>query len=99
MASDGEQTRQAFALPPIPPGSDLGDDIVLDRLDPTDPDERLLLIRAAHPDMHAALDRGEDQIVAGDQPINIRLHFAMHDVMPGSSSTTTRPRSGRPRTG
>lgn len=80
MAAE-EEARRAFALPPLPPDADLGDDIELAWLDPADPDERGHLIRAAHPEMDAALHDGEDEIDVGGHPVNMRLHLTMHEVV------------------
>jgi hypothetical protein len=80
MAAD-EAARRAFALPPLPADATLGEDIVLEWLDPEDEDERRMLIRAAHPHMHQALEAGEDEIVIDGQAVNIRMHLAIHDMV------------------
>jgi hypothetical protein len=80
MAAD-EAARRAFALPPLPPDAELGDDIVLEWLDPADEDDRRLLIEAAHPQMRAALEAGEGEIEVGGQAVNIGLHMAIHDIV------------------
>jgi hypothetical protein len=76
-----EAARRAFALPPLPPDATLGEDIVLEWLNPEDEDERRMLIRAAHPEMHEALEAGEDEIVIGGQAVNIGMHMAVHDMV------------------
>ena len=49
--------------------------------DLTDPDARSEAIRADHPAFDQALGRGEDEVRVNGEPINVRLHFAMHDVV------------------
>jgi hypothetical protein len=70
--------RLAFAVPPV---DDPPDWIDVDLLDPEDPDDRVVLIRAAHPDLEAAIDEGRETTVVGGQEINPRLHLAIHEVV------------------
>ena len=74
-SSDDE--RRAFAVPPA-----VGevDEIDLELLDPSDPDERRMLIEAEHPELREALESGEEIVVAGT-PMNPRLHIAMHEIV------------------
>lgn len=53
----------------------------LDHLDPDDPDDRRLLILAEHPELAAAIDRGEDEVLVGGQPMNPELHITIHEVL------------------
>jgi hypothetical protein len=71
--SDRER-RLAFAIPAI---EQEFEDIDTSLLDPADPDERALLIRAAHPE----LDTDEETMVVGGQEMNPRLHLALHEVV------------------
>jgi uncharacterized protein DUF1841 len=66
--------RLAFAIPPIdrPP-----EDLVLKLLDRADEDDRLLLLKAAHPE----LDTGEETVVIGGEEMNPRLHLVMHEIV------------------
>jgi hypothetical protein len=75
-ADDAE--RLAFAIPPV---DDPPDWIEIELLDPTDPDDRALLIRAAHPELDAAIADGRETAVVGSQEINPRLHMALHEVV------------------
>ena len=75
-ANDAE--RVAFAIPPV---DDLPDWIHPEPLDPADPDDRALLIRAAHPALDAAITDGRETAVAEGQEINPRLHLAIHEVV------------------
>jgi hypothetical protein len=68
--SDRDQ-RLAFAVPPVPEKADT------DLLDPADPDERALLIRAAHPELDTEL---ETMIVDGRE-MNPRLHLSVHEIV------------------
>jgi hypothetical protein len=71
--SDGER-RLAFAVPPI---EQAPDDIDTALLDPADPDERALLIQAAHPE----LDVEQETMVLGGHEINPRLHLTLHEIV------------------
>jgi hypothetical protein len=53
----------------------------LSLLDPEDPDERAILIRLAHPDLDEAIEFGLEEIVVGGEPMNPRLHLAIHEVV------------------
>jgi uncharacterized protein DUF1841 len=75
-ANDAE--RLAFAIPPI---DDPPDWIEAELLDPEDPDDRALLIRAAHPELDAAISDGHETAVVGGREINPRLHLALHEVV------------------
>lgn len=52
----------------------------LSRLDPSDPDDRRLLIVAEHPDIAAAMERDEDEVLIGGEPVSTELHIAMHQI-------------------
>lgn len=59
-------------------GTFLGLDLEL--LDPSDDDELMMLIEAQHPELVDAL-RGAEDIVADGEPMNPRLHVAMHQIV------------------
>jgi hypothetical protein len=64
--------RLAFAVPPIShPDEDTR------ALDPADPDELALLIRAAHPE----LDADAETVVIDGREMNPRLHLAVHEIV------------------
>jgi hypothetical protein len=73
-AGSDRERRLAFAIPAIehPP-----DDIDTTLLDPADPDDRALLIRAAHPE----LDIDQETMVVAGSEINPRLHLAVHEIV------------------
>ena len=50
-------------------------------LDPADPEDRALLLRAAHPELDAAITDGRETAVVEGQEINPRLHLAIHEVV------------------
>jgi hypothetical protein len=52
----------------------------LELLDPDDDDELMFLMEARHEEYHDALDSGQDMI-AGGEPVNPRLHVAMHHAV------------------
>jgi hypothetical protein len=63
--------RLAFAVPALPDPDDT------ELLDLADPDERALLIRAAHPELDPEL---ETMIVDGRE-MNPRLHLTVHEIV------------------
>ena len=73
-----ESERRQFACPPA---SGRYEGIELEYLDPADPDERRILLEAEHPELHRALKRRDSEVVVGGQPINPRLHIAMHEIV------------------
>jgi hypothetical protein len=70
--------RRSFAAPPRTGESD-GIDLAL--LDPADADDRHLLILAEHPELATAIERGEEGIVVGGQPMSPQLHVTTHEVV------------------
>ena len=76
-SSEAEE-RRSFACPP---GRGLFEGLDLAFLDPADPDERSVLIRAEHPDLAAAIRRGEEEVVVGGVTMNPRLHLTIHEVV------------------
>jgi uncharacterized protein DUF1841 len=75
-ADDAE--RLALAIPPI---DDPPEWIEVGPLDPVDPDDGALLIRAAHPELDAGIRDGLETVVVHGQEMNPRLHFAIHEVV------------------
>jgi hypothetical protein len=73
-----EEARRTFACPPA---SGRYQGIELEGLDPADPDDRRLLIEAAHPELHGALRRGDAEIVHLGTTMNPRLHITMHEIV------------------
>ena len=49
--------------------------------DLTDPDARSVAIRADHPELNEALADGRDHVTVAGEPMSIRLHLAMHEVV------------------
>jgi hypothetical protein len=70
--TDERDRRLAFAIPPI-----AGPDEDTQHLDPADPDERALLIRAAHPQ----LDIDAETLLADGREMNPRLHLTIHEIV------------------
>jgi hypothetical protein len=64
----------------VPPGHGIYRGLDLELLDPGDEDECGFLIEALHPEFADALGRHDDVIVDGE-PVNPRLHVAMHQVV------------------
>lgn len=73
-----EEARRRFVCPPA---RGRFEGIELEYLDPADPDDRRMLIEAAHPELHRALRRDDDEVVIQGTPINPRLHIAMHEIV------------------
>lgn len=73
-ADRDRERRLAFAIPPIERAPD---DIDTELLDPADPDDRALLIRAAHPE----LDTDEETVVVDGREMNPRLHVTLHEIV------------------
>lgn len=68
------ERRLAFAVPPI---RDPPEDLAVEWLDPEDPGERMLLLKAAHPE----LDFESETVMVAGQQMNPRLHVALHQVV------------------
>src|SRR4029077_19936143 len=69
--------RRSWAVPPAH-GTYQGLDLEL--LDPGDEDERALLIEARNGEFADAL-QGDDDVMLDGEPVNPRLHVAMHQVV------------------
>jgi hypothetical protein len=63
----------------VPPAHGTYQELDLQLLDPGDEDERGLIFEALHPEFADALE-DEDVIISGE-PVNPRLHVAMHQVV------------------
>jgi hypothetical protein len=70
--TDERDRRLAFAIPPI-----ADPDEETEWLDPADPDERALLIRAAHPE----LDTEPETVFVDGREMNPRLHLTIHEIV------------------
>lgn len=82
-------------MPPFPAPTD---DLDPDLLDLRDPDDRALVIGAAHPE----LDVTRETAIVGGREINPRLHLVIHEVVlgapaPGRPGAAERPRLPRRR--
>lgn len=64
----------------VPPGHGIYRKLDLELLDRGDEDERRFLLEARHPEFADALRSAEDVMVDGE-PVNPRLHVAMHQVV------------------
>jgi hypothetical protein len=64
----------------VPPAHGIYQELDLQLLDPAEEDERALLIEALHPEFADAL-QGEDDVIIEGEPVNPRLHVAMHQVV------------------
>lgn len=49
--------------------------------DLADPDVRAVAIRADHPELDRALRNEEDELVVDGEPMSVRLHLTMHQVL------------------
>jgi hypothetical protein len=78
------EERVNLALPPLDDrarGRAVDQDWEVNLLDPEDPDQRAILIRLAHPNLDEAIEAGSEEIEVGGQPMNPRLHLAIHEVV------------------
>lgn len=73
-----EMARRRWLLPAA---SGVVDGIDLGLLDPSDEDDRHLLILAEHPDLAEAIDADQDEIELDGVTMSPRLHLAMHEVV------------------
>jgi hypothetical protein len=64
----------------VPPAHGTYQRLDLELLDPGDEDERMMLIEALHPEFAEAL-HGEEDVIVNGEPVNPRLHVAMHQVV------------------
>ena len=80
MSREGrdDQARRAFA---VRAARATFDGLELTSLDPDDEDERALLIRAEHPELAAAIKRGDEEIEVDGQSMNPRLHLTIHEII------------------
>jgi Domain of unknown function (DUF1841) len=74
----GAEVRRVFA---VPKASGDFDGIELGFLDPADEDERALLIRAEHPELALAIERGDEEIEIDGQAMNPHLHLTIHEIV------------------
>ena len=72
------EARRAFAAPAAH-GSFDGVDLA--SLDPDDEDERALLIRAEHPELASAIERGDQEVELDGRSMSPRLHLAIHEIV------------------
>lgn len=56
-------------------------DVDVGREDLADPDVRAVVIRADHPELDRALREGQDEVQVDGEPVSIRLHLQMHQVL------------------
>jgi hypothetical protein len=83
MPSDS-RARIAAAIPPLDAHARkraADQDWDLSLLDPTDPDERSVLIRLAHPALDDAIERGDEELTVEGRVMNPRLHLMIHEVV------------------
>jgi hypothetical protein len=65
---------------PVPPAHGTYQGLDLELLDRGEEDERALLIEARHGEFADAL-QGDDDVMLDGEPVNPRLHVAMHQVV------------------
>lgn len=79
-----DRARLGIALPPLDSAAReraAARDCDVELLDPKDPDERSVLIRLAHPDLDDAIEDDVETVVVAGEPMNPRLHLAIHEVV------------------
>jgi hypothetical protein len=78
------EERVSLALPPLDDRAReraVEQDWELGLLEPEDPDQRAILIRLAHPELDDAIDAGLEEIDVRGEPMNPRLHLAIHEMV------------------
>jgi hypothetical protein len=83
MPSDSG-ARIAAAIPPLDAHAckrAADQDWDLSLLDPTNPDERSVLIRLAHPALDDAIERGDDEVIVEGRAMSPQLHLMIHAVV------------------
>jgi hypothetical protein len=65
--------------------------------DLVDPDVRAVVIRADHPELDRALCEGKEELIVDGEPMSIRLHLTMHQVLANQLADDDPPRCTRPR--
>jgi len=73
-----DDERRRFAVPPATGDFD-GVDLAF--LDPSDEDDRHLLILAEHPELHRAIEAGLTEIHTNGETVNPVLHLTMHEIV------------------
>jgi hypothetical protein len=84
VTSSDAEARIAASIPPLDDHAReraAAQDWDLGLLDPTDPDERAVLIRLAHPAFEDAIERGEDELIVDGRVMNPRLHLMIHEIV------------------
>ena len=76
----------------VPQGHGTYNELDLELLDPTDEDELTFLLEAMHDEYHDALASGEE-VMADGEPVNPRLHVAMHQVVAQQILTDEPPKT------
>lgn len=64
----------------MPSGHGTYHDLDLELVNPADEDERAFLIEAQHPEFADAL-RNDEEMIVDAEPINPRLHVALHQIV------------------
>jgi hypothetical protein len=84
VTSSDAEARIAAAIPPLDDRAReraAAQDWDLGLLDPTDPDERAVPIRLAHPAFEDAIERGDDELIVDGRVMNPRLHLMIHEIV------------------
>jgi hypothetical protein len=84
LAVASKEERVSLALPPLDDRARaraVEQDWEPELLDRDDPDQRAILIRLAHPDLDDAIEAGLEEFEVGGQPMNPRLHLAIHEIV------------------
>jgi hypothetical protein len=78
LVPDDAEARRSFAFPPR---SGPLEGIDLDQLNLADPDDRHLLILAAHPELQDAIENEVRELKLHGQTVNPLLHITLHEVV------------------
>jgi Domain of unknown function (DUF1841) len=56
-----------------------------------DPDVRAVAIRADHPELDRALREGREEVIVDGEPVSVRLHLTIHEVLANQLSDDDPP--------
>jgi hypothetical protein len=74
----GTEERRSWLFPPV---SGMVDGIDLAYLDPSDPDDRHLLVAFEHPEFKESIESGCQEIVVDGQVMSPTMHVTLHEVV------------------
>jgi hypothetical protein len=87
-----EAERRTWLFPPV---RGEWDGFQLEYLDPSDPDDRSILIGCEHPELWRALERGQEETKVDGVEVSPRMHLTLHEVIANQIWDGDPPIAGR----